>query len=90
MLREYFSLDIDVDGNVCTIPIILDQYTPDMDRLPQFLLSLGNCVSNRVLLNIVFLSFISSDFFEICEFAVKNFRLIGIQKKNALKHFQLP
>ena len=46
MLREYFSFDIDVDGNVCTIPIILDQYTPDMDRLPKFLLSLGNCVSD--------------------------------------------
>lgn len=44
MLREYFSFDIDMDGNVCTIPIVLDQYTPDMDRLPQFLLSLGNCV----------------------------------------------
>ena len=46
MLREYFSFDIDVDGNVCTIPIILDQYTPDMDRLPKFLLSLGNCVTD--------------------------------------------
>lgn len=44
LLREYFSFDIDATGNVCTIPIVLDQYTPDMDRLPQFLLSLGNCV----------------------------------------------
>lgn len=44
MLREYFSFDINTDGNVCTIPIILDQFMPDMDRLPQFLLSLGNCV----------------------------------------------
>eukprot|EP00249_Psilotum_nudum_P013294 c24267_g1_i1 orf=344-2536(-) len=43
MLREYFSFDMD-EGNICTIPLILDQYTPDMDRLPQFVLSLGNCV----------------------------------------------
>ncbi|KAI5069224.1 hypothetical protein GOP47_0015525 [Adiantum capillus-veneris] len=44
MLREYFAFDVDAAGNVCTIPVVLDQYTPDMDCLPRFLLSLGNCV----------------------------------------------
>ncbi|KAH6558320.1 hypothetical protein KP509_1Z069400 [Ceratopteris richardii] len=44
MLREYFAFDLDSAGNVCSIPVILDQYAPEMDRLPRFLLSLGNCV----------------------------------------------
>ncbi|KAJ7568741.1 hypothetical protein O6H91_01G046000 [Diphasiastrum complanatum] len=44
MLQEYFNLSIDESANLCTLPLILDQYTPDMDRLPQFVLNLGNNV----------------------------------------------
>nr|CAD1824525.1 unnamed protein product [Ananas comosus var. bracteatus] len=44
MLEEYFCINIDQDGNLMRLPVILDQHTPDMDRLPEFLLSLGNDV----------------------------------------------
>lgn len=46
LLEEYFSVYIDSDGNLSRLPVILDQYTPDMDRLPEFLLCLGNDVSS--------------------------------------------
>ncbi|XP_052201130.1 DNA mismatch repair protein MLH1 isoform X2 [Diospyros lotus] len=44
MLEEYFCIYVDSDGNLSRLPVILDQYTPDMDRLPEFLLCLGNDV----------------------------------------------
>lgn len=44
MLQEYFCIDIDRQGNLLKLPVVLDQYTPDMDRVPEFLLSLGNDV----------------------------------------------
>ncbi|KAI4388834.1 hypothetical protein MLD38_001128 [Melastoma candidum] len=44
MLEEYFCIHIDEDGNLCRLPVILDQYTPDMDRVPEFVLTLGNDV----------------------------------------------
>lgn len=44
MLNEYFSLTIDLDGNLSRLPVVLDQYTPDMDRVPEFVLCLGNDV----------------------------------------------
>jgi DNA mismatch repair protein MLH1 len=44
MLKEYFAVEIDELGNLCTLPVVLDQYTPDMDRLPSFVLNLGNNV----------------------------------------------
>lgn len=47
MLEEYFSVFIDSDGNLSRLPVILDQYTPDMDRVPEFLLCLGNDVSSE-------------------------------------------
>ncbi|XP_052727260.1 DNA mismatch repair protein MLH1 isoform X3 [Vigna angularis] len=44
MLEEYFGIHIDEHGNVSRLPVILDQYTPDMDRVPEFALCLGNDV----------------------------------------------
>nr|XP_028946194.1 LOW QUALITY PROTEIN: DNA mismatch repair protein MLH1 [Malus domestica] len=44
MLGEYFSIHIDNDGNLSRLPVILDQYTPDMDRVPELVLCLGNDV----------------------------------------------
>ncbi|KAK7260352.1 hypothetical protein RIF29_26325 [Crotalaria pallida] len=44
MLEEYFSINIDKHGNIARLPAILDQYTPDMDRIPEFVLCLGNDV----------------------------------------------
>ncbi|XP_024542568.1 LOW QUALITY PROTEIN: DNA mismatch repair protein MLH1 [Selaginella moellendorffii] len=43
-LRECFSIDIDDNGNVCTLPLIVEQHTPDMDRLPLFALHLSKSV----------------------------------------------
>ncbi|WWD18950.1 hypothetical protein CI109_103406 [Kwoniella shandongensis] len=44
MLDEYFSLSISADGQVETLPMILKGYTPNLDRLPHFLLCLGTQV----------------------------------------------
>ncbi|CAK9160322.1 unnamed protein product, partial [Ilex paraguariensis] len=44
MLEEYFCIHVDAHGNLCRLPVILDQYTPDMDRVPEFVLCLGNDV----------------------------------------------
>uniref|UniRef100_A0A803M525 DNA mismatch repair protein S5 domain-containing protein n=1 Tax=Chenopodium quinoa TaxID=63459 RepID=A0A803M525_CHEQI len=44
MLEEYFCIYIDPQGNLSRLPVILDQYTPDMDRVPEFALCLGNDV----------------------------------------------
>uniref|UniRef100_A0A5B7C0A9 Putative MUTL isoform 1 n=1 Tax=Davidia involucrata TaxID=16924 RepID=A0A5B7C0A9_DAVIN len=44
MLDEYFCIHVDSLGNLSRLPVILDQYTPEMDRLPEFVLCLGNDV----------------------------------------------
>ena len=44
MMDEYFSLRISADGLVETLPMVLVGYTPDLDRLPHFLLCLGTQV----------------------------------------------
>ncbi|XP_014250144.1 DNA mismatch repair protein Mlh1 isoform X2 [Cimex lectularius] len=41
MLIDYFSIEIDRDKNLCTIPLILDDYKPDVSRLPHFVLRLA-------------------------------------------------
>ncbi|EKM56943.1 uncharacterized protein PHACADRAFT_119030 [Phanerochaete carnosa HHB-10118-sp] len=41
MLAEYFSLEIDADGNVSSLPLLLKGYTPNLDKLPLFLMRLG-------------------------------------------------
>lgn len=44
LLDEYFCIHVDAEGNLGRLPVILDQYTPEMDRVPEFLLCLGNDV----------------------------------------------
>lgn len=44
MLDEYFSLRISPTGSVDSIPLLLKGYTPNLDRLPHFLL----CLATRV------------------------------------------
>ncbi|KAL5724741.1 DNA mismatch repair protein [Ranunculus cassubicifolius] len=44
MLNEYFCVHIDPQGNLCRLPLILDQYTPNMDHVPEFVLCLANDV----------------------------------------------
>lgn len=41
MLQEYFSLGISEEGLVETLPMLLRDYTPDLDKLPLFLMRLG-------------------------------------------------
>lgn len=41
MLAEYFSLKLSADGNVESIPLLLRDYTPNLDKLPSFLMRLG-------------------------------------------------
>ncbi|KAG1792786.1 histidine kinase-like ATPase [Suillus plorans] len=41
MLHEYFSLDISETGDVKTLPHLLREYTPNLDKLPMFLMRLG-------------------------------------------------
>ncbi|KAI3726580.1 hypothetical protein L1987_66378 [Smallanthus sonchifolius] len=44
MLDEYFGIHVDPQSNLSRLPVILDQHTPDMDRVPEFALCLGNDV----------------------------------------------
>jgi DNA mismatch repair protein MLH1 len=41
MLIEYFGLDISSEGELQSIPLILRGYTPELCKLPAFLLRLG-------------------------------------------------
>ncbi|KAI0635254.1 DNA mismatch repair protein MutL [Trametes polyzona] len=41
MLEEYFSLGFSSDGHVQTLPLLLRDYTPNLDKLPLFLMRLG-------------------------------------------------
>ncbi|KAL9127752.1 MAG: hypothetical protein Q9217_003435 [Psora testacea] len=45
MLREYFNLDISPEGELTTIPLLLKGYTPNLAKLPRFLMRLGPCVN---------------------------------------------
>lgn len=44
MIDEYFSLGISAAGEVESLPLLLRGYTPNLDRLPHFLL----CLATRV------------------------------------------
>ncbi|KAH6882780.1 histidine kinase-like ATPase [Alternaria rosae] len=41
LLSEYFSMEITPEGELCSIPLLMKDYTPSMAKLPQFLLRLG-------------------------------------------------
>nr|ATV82123.2 DNA mismatch protein [Strobilurus tenacellus] len=41
MLSEYFSLTITSDGFVASLPLLLRDYTPNLDKVPSFLMRLG-------------------------------------------------
>ncbi|KDQ10268.1 hypothetical protein BOTBODRAFT_36380 [Botryobasidium botryosum FD-172 SS1] len=41
MLDEYFSLLINENGELESLPMLLPEYTPNLDRLPLFLMRLG-------------------------------------------------
>ncbi|CAL1578362.1 unnamed protein product [Knipowitschia caucasica] len=45
MLEDYFSLEIDQDGKLTGLPMLLDKYTPIMEGLPMFILRLATEVN---------------------------------------------
>lgn len=45
MLNTYFSVKIDVDGMLISIPMLLKSYTPDLSNLPTYLLRLATEVN---------------------------------------------
>ncbi|XP_076460299.1 DNA mismatch repair protein Mlh1-like isoform X2 [Babylonia areolata] len=45
MLQDYFALHIDQEGNLLTLPMLLDNYTPPLAGLPMFVLRLATEVT---------------------------------------------
>ena len=41
MLKDYFSFEINKDGQIILLPLLLEGYIPNMDKLPVFLLRLA-------------------------------------------------
>lgn len=41
MLSEYFALDVSESGDILALPHLLKEYTPDLNKLPTFLMRLG-------------------------------------------------
>ncbi|XP_066546561.1 DNA mismatch repair protein Mlh1 [Amia ocellicauda] len=45
MLEDYFSMEIDQDGNLTGLPLLLDNYIPALEGLPMFVLRLATEVN---------------------------------------------
>ncbi|KAL6101343.1 mlh1 [Pungitius sinensis] len=45
MLEDYFSIEIDQDGNLTGLPLLLDTYTPIMEGLPMLILRMATEVN---------------------------------------------
>ncbi|KAM9025262.1 DNA mismatch repair protein Mlh1 isoform 1-T1 [Ara ararauna] len=45
MLKEYFSLEIDEEGNLIGLPLLIDSYVPPLEGLPMFILRLATEVN---------------------------------------------
>ncbi|TNM99705.1 hypothetical protein fugu_012738 [Takifugu bimaculatus] len=45
MLGDYFSVEVDQEGNLTGLPLLLDKYTPIMEGLPMFILRLATEVN---------------------------------------------
>uniref|UniRef100_UPI003AAC1480 DNA mismatch repair protein Mlh1 n=1 Tax=Centroberyx gerrardi TaxID=166262 RepID=UPI003AAC1480 len=45
MLGDYFSMEIDQEGNLTGLPLLVDKYTPLMEGLPMFVLRLATEVN---------------------------------------------
>jgi len=56
MLRDYFSFEINDDGELVSIPLLLKGYMPSLGKLPAFLLRLGPNVSNLPYCIFIFIS----------------------------------
>ncbi|KAG5870199.1 hypothetical protein JTB14_013893 [Gonioctena quinquepunctata] len=45
LLQEYFSVKIDESGNICSLPILLEDYMPDPKALPMYVVRLATEVN---------------------------------------------
>ncbi|KAM4706099.1 DNA mismatch repair protein Mlh1 isoform 2-T2 [Rhinophrynus dorsalis] len=45
MLKDYFSLEIDEEGNLTGLPLLIDNYIPPLEGLPMFILRLATEVN---------------------------------------------
>ncbi|NXU49726.1 MLH1 protein, partial [Turnix velox] len=45
MLKDYFSLEIDEEGNLIGLPLLIDNYVPALEGLPMFILRLATEVN---------------------------------------------
>ncbi|KFV49198.1 DNA mismatch repair protein Mlh1, partial [Tyto alba] len=45
MLKDYFSLEIDEEGNLIGLPLLIDNYVPPLEGLPMFVLRLATEVN---------------------------------------------
>uniref|UniRef100_A0A8C0UW82 MutL homolog 1 n=1 Tax=Cyanistes caeruleus TaxID=156563 RepID=A0A8C0UW82_CYACU len=45
MLKDYFSLEIDEEGNLTGLPLLIDNYVPPLEGLPMFILRLATEVN---------------------------------------------
>ncbi|XP_067326292.1 DNA mismatch repair protein Mlh1 isoform X2 [Anolis sagrei] len=45
MLKDYFSLEIDAEGNLTGLPLLIDNYIPPLEGLPMFVLRLATEVN---------------------------------------------
>ncbi|XP_044744859.1 DNA mismatch repair protein Mlh1 [Coccinella septempunctata] len=45
MLGDYFSMEIDKSGNLCSVPLLLDNYFPSMTDLPMYIIRLATEVN---------------------------------------------
>ncbi|XP_031359770.1 DNA mismatch repair protein Mlh1 isoform X2 [Lonchura striata] len=45
MLKDYFSLEIDEEGNLSGLPLLIDNYVPPLEGLPMFILRLATEVN---------------------------------------------
>lgn len=45
MLREYWALDLDSEGVLTSLPLLIEGYCPDLDLLPQMVLRLAQDVN---------------------------------------------
>ncbi|KAL0964219.1 hypothetical protein UPYG_G00321000 [Umbra pygmaea] len=45
MLEDYFSVEIDQEGNLTGLPLLIDKYIPPMEGLPMFILRLATEVN---------------------------------------------
>lgn len=51
MLADYFSLEIDGEGNLIGLPLLIDNYVPPLEGLPIFILRLATEVSDKQVLS---------------------------------------